>query len=241
MIKTPSWKPKALAYIKAPWALALLLLMASCGGGVPVRLRIDQFSMDLNLDTMLSGLADNLRATGALPQDSTGLPETWPSELPPLKERVPLSTPPAPVDLSSDGNAKNAEAFKTIDKAAGVVRRIEINQLVLLIEDSSLRMGLPALNLQVADKVDADPGDPTQWRTIGILDPTEASFQGENALRFIPSGESFINGQLLDEDKAFGMRLQGDLDIDTDVDKVLPGGQARLRLIIVATFFLDPI
>lgn len=215
--------------------------MSGCGGGVPVTLRVDQFTMRLDLNDMVETLAQNLRTSGVLPESSGGLPELWPDNLPPIQLRLPLLTPPVPVDLTPDPGSENAAQYDKINKAADRIRRIEFNRLVVRVDETSLTVALPQLALQIADKADAKAEDRLAWRTIGTLASTAPGFVGDNELSFVPSGESFINNQLADEEKEFAMRIRGALDINTGENPKLPSGIAALRMIIVATFFVEPL
>ncbi|TET53421.1 MAG: hypothetical protein E3J64_03570 [Anaerolineales bacterium] len=221
--------------------LLMSLLLSSCdSGGVPIRLRIDEFTMDLDVDEMLAGALDKFKDMGLLNANTRYLPELWPESLPSVQYRVLLAAPPIPVDLTPDPDSEEAEKYKDISKAEGVVTRIELNRLVLRIESSSITVALPEMRLQVADDKDAEPEDRLAWRTIGWIPGAEPGSVGDMEFEFLPGGESYLNSQLRDEDKEFSIRVLSKLEIDTDENPRLPAGKALVRLIVVATFFIDP-
>lgn len=220
--------------------LAALLLSACDSGGVPIRLRIDEFTIDLELDQMVQHSLEEFKALGLFPRQTQYLPEVWPDSLPAVQYRMQLTAPPIPVDLTPDPGSEEEEKYKDISAAAGAVKRIELNRLVVRIEASSINVALPGMSLQVADDKDADPDDRLAWRTIGTVPGAEPGFVGDLEFEFLTGGESFLNSQLADEDKEFAVRIKSALDVDTDQNPRLPAGRAQVRLIVVATFFIDP-
>lgn len=216
-------------------------LMSACdSGGVPIRLRIDEFTLDLELDEMVQDSLQEFKALGLFPPETQYLPEIWPASLPAVQYRMGLSAPPIPVDLTPEPGSDDEDKYKDIAAAAGVVKRIELNRLVVRIEASSINVALPEMRLQVADDKDADPEDRLAWHTIGTIPGAEPGIVGDIEFQFLPGGESFLNSQLGDEEKEFAVRLKSNLEVDTDQNPRLPAGRARIRLIVVATFFIDP-
>lgn len=226
-------------------ALGLLVILAtwlsSCGGGIPVRIHIDEFTMEVSLDELAAGAFAELQGAGLIPQETQALPVLWPDNLPDIHYRTLLKTPPVPVDLTPDPESEDAEKYAQINEAQKAIKRIELNRLILRVEKSTLSVGLPELRLQLADTADADPDDRLAWRTIGILPKTEPGFVGDNEFEFIPSGESYLNAQLADDEKEFAMRVVGNVEVDTEANPRLPAGKAAIRLIVVATFFVEPV
>jgi len=223
--------------LAAAWAACLA--PACDSGGVPVRMRLDEFTLDLDVDELMAEAQTELSSLGVFPP-GTSLPELWPESLPAIQYRLVLAAPPTPVDLSPEEGSEDYEKYKDIGQAAGVVKRIELNRLVVRIEASNLTVALPELVLQVADSKDADPSDRLAWRTVGSLPGAPAGFVGDLEFTFIPSGESYLRAQLADEAKEFAARVVGRIDIDTAQNPRLPAGRAVIRLIAVATFFIDP-
>ena len=221
-------------------SLATLLLSSCDSGGVPIRLRIDEFTMNLDVDEMVGGALEKFKGMGFLSADAEYLPELWPESLPSVQYRVMLASPPIPVDLTPEEDSEETGKYDDISKAEGVITRIELNRLLLRIESSDITVPLPETRLQVADDKDADPEDRLAWRTIGWIPGAEAGFVGDMEFEFIPGGESFLNSQLRDEEKEFSIRVQSKIEVDTDENPRLPGGVAQVRLIVVATFFIDP-
>jgi hypothetical protein len=222
-------------------AVALLYSAASsCGGGIPVRMRVDEFTMEVSLDKVMDDLFAQLQAQGVMPLGSKSLPVLWPDSLPDIQYRAVLGTPPVPVDLTPPADSPDASKYKQINKVKQVIQRIEINRLILRIEQSNLTMALPELTLQVADDKDARPDDRLAWRTIGTLPGADIGYVGDLELTFVPSGESFLNSQLMDDAKEFAIRIASKVDVDTSKNKVMPSGKAAIRLILVATFFVAP-
>lgn len=220
--------------------LFVLLAVMGCAGGVPVRLRIDEFTMEFSADEVLGTAFAELVSTGLLPPETAALPELWPASLPRVQYATVFSSPPVPVDLTPEPGTPEFKKYEQINKAAGAVNRIELNRLVLRVEQSSLSVGLPELRLQVADSPDTDPLERRAWRTIAVAEATEPGFVGDREFEFVPSGETYLNAQLSDEARDFAMRIQGKLELDTDENPRLPSGAAKIRLIVVATFFVAP-
>ena len=222
--------------------------LEACGGGVPVRLRIDEFTMEVELDEAVDKAYGQFLAQGFLGEQTNGIPEIWPDNLPDIRYRAQLATTPVPVDLTPEASMPEGETppegegkYDKINKVGDAIRRIEINRFILRMEQSTLTLGLPELRLQVADDAQARPDDRLAWRTVGVLPATpEAAFVGDKEFEFLPGGESFLNAQLGDELKEFAMRIVGKIDIDTAVNDRRPSGKAVARLIIVATFFVKP-
>ena len=224
--------------------LLSVLGLPACGGGVPVEIRIDEFTFDLSLDSLLGDLGTQLAGTGMLPAGGT-LPEIWPNEahgnlLPDIKYTLPLRTDPMAINLNPAPDSPDYDKYKKINEAGKVVNRIEINRLVLRIEQSDLTVAIPELKLQMADDVAANPDDREAWYTLGKLPSADPKFVGDLEFDWMPGGESFFGFQLGDEQKAFAVRASSNITIDTAVNPVLPRGQAKLRLILVATFFVEP-
>lgn len=242
--------------------LALLVLAASqtaCGGGIPVRLRIDEFTMELALDDLVDQALADFKGQGLFPAETEALPELWPQSLPDIKYRALLAAPPVPVDLTPEDTGGGGsgggggvgggdgtdglidpEKYEMINKAEAAINRIELNRLILRIEQSTLSIALPELRFQVADEPDADPNDRLAWETIGRMPTAEPGFIGDIEFTFDPGGETYLNNQLMDEKKEFAMRVRGTLELDTEQNPRLPSGAAAIRLILVATFFVDP-
>lgn len=210
------------------------LQLVGCGGGVPIKIRIDEFSMDLELDDALTRMEEELAAQGILP---FGLPAVWPDSLPDIQYDLVLATDPVAAELTKEGEGADPDKYEDIEK---VIRRIEINRFVLRVEQSNLTLPLPKLALQVADEPDADPNNRRAWFTVGYLPGAPSRFVGDMEFEWVPGGESFLNSQLAEEEKAFAIRTIGTLPIDTELEPVLPRGAAKMRLIVVATFFVEP-
>ncbi len=213
--------------------------LTACGGGVPVEVRIDEYTFALGVDDALASLSDSLAQTGLFPQGGA-LPEIWPDALPDITYDLSLKTAPMSVDLTPPADAENADKYAKINKASEVVSRIEINDLVLRVEQSSLTLPIPELTLQVADAPDANPDDRRAWFTIGKIPGAEPGFVGDLAFEWVPGGETFFNTQLSDDLKEFAVRGVGNISFDTAQNPNLPRGIAKLRLIVVATFFVEP-
>ncbi|MEZ4269990.1 MAG: hypothetical protein R3C68_00660 [Myxococcota bacterium] len=219
----------------------LASVMGACDAGIPVRIRIDQFTLDVSLDELVDNAQGELVAQGILPAQSPGFPELWPDNLPAVKFSTTLTTPVVPVDMSPEEGDDNFDDFEDINKLEKVIKRIEINRFILRVEKSSLTVALPELALQIADDVDASTDDRLAWRTIGILPGGGKPGTLEDIeFEFLPGGESILNAQMGDDAKEFAMRLKGNFEVDTAANPRRPGGEAAIRLIAVATFFLDP-
>jgi len=210
-------------------------------GGIPVELRIDEFTMDLSVDDLVDDALAEFKALGVIPPETQYLPEFWPESLPAVKHQIVLTSPAEVVDLTPDPGSADADKYSDISKAEGVIARIDLNRLVVRIEASSLTMDLPELRLQLADQKDADPDDRLAWRTIGSIPGAGPGFVGDLEFAFVPGGESFLRSQMSDDLKEFAIRVRSKIEFDTDQNPRLPAGLAKVRLIVVATFFVDPI
>jgi hypothetical protein len=260
---------KKLAY------LPLLCLTTACGAGVPIQLRLDEFVIDLTLDDAIDGVSTQL-----LPPGSPGLPEVWPDGFPDVCYDALIATDPedgGQIDLTPDPaeDPEQAELFQPIND--GLISRIEIDRLVVRVETNTLNVGLPPIEVQAADQIDAQTEDRRAWRTVGTVGGTELSptcaqrnggaagapavEPGEVAdleFEWARGGESFLNAQLADERclenqmidggvadplkcKEMALRVRTRLSLDTADQKQKPRGDVSLRLILVATFFVDPV
>ncbi len=144
------------------------------------------------------------------------------------------------VEYSGCKVGEQAQAFDAINRASEAIRRIELNKLVLRLESNTMTVALPTLEFQIADSKDANAADRQAWRTIGYMEGVEPGFVGDNEFVFLPGGESFLNTQLREREKEFSIRVRGKMPIDTAIDANLPRGSARARLVVVATFYVEP-
>ncbi len=231
-----SWKVRGVILI------ALTFLLEACGGGIPVRLRVDQFAVDVDLGEAIDNVESSLLAQGILPEGSRGIPAIWPVDLPRVQYDVDLTSPPVPVDLTPEPGGDNEDAYRAINQAGQIVNRLEINRLVLRLERSDVSIPVPELQVQVADTLDADPNDRLAWFTIGRIEggDDDGGQVKDLEFQFIEGGESYLNGQMGDEAREFSLRVRGKASIDTDQLNEIPRGLLRVRFITEATFFIDP-
>ena len=61
----------------------------------------------------------------------------------------------------------------------------------------------------------------------------------DHTFQFVKGGETYLNTQLADDLKEFSIRIRGKLKVNTEEFQGLPRGKAVVRLIAVATFYLD--
>lgn len=243
-----------------------------CGAGVPVELVLDEISFELSIDDAVDELSEQLRGSGLLPPGTQALPERWPAELPDACFEMVLATDPddgGRLDLTPDPaeDPEAAEDFGPIND--GLVERIELNRMVLRVEENTLNLALPPIEIQVADAKDADARDRRQWRTVGRVGEPGQATCGTSAAPAPPisfgagevkdlelvyerGGESFLNNQLADEGcvadgsseaagcKELSIRARSRLAFDTVRQPDRPRGIAKIRVILVATFFLNP-
>lgn len=221
-------------------AVLLPLVVAACGGGVPLEVRIDEFTFELGLDQTLAVLAAELAAVGLLPAAGPGLPELWPDALPDIEHDLPMTTDPVAVDLTPDPSAPDHDKYQQINDRSQIVRRIEINELVLRIDASTLSIPIPDMAVQLADAQDANPDDRQAWFTIGRMPGAPAGFVGDLPFTWERGGETYFDTQLQDDVKEFAMRGTSSVHVKTADEPRLPHGKALLRLIVVATFFVEP-
>ena len=248
--------------------LAALLFLGStaCGAGVPIQLKLDEFVIDLSIDNAVDAVSTQL-----LPPGSPGLPEVWPDGFPDICYDALIATDPGDggrVDLTPDPNEdpEQAELFAPIND--GLVSRIEIDRLIVRVETNTLNVDLPPIEVQAADDIDANPADRRAWRTLGAvggagLSPNCAQMEdGAQPIIAVPAGEvadlefdwarggeSYLDAQLADENcegdplscKQLALRARTRLSLDTAQQRQKPRGRVSLRLILVATFFVDPV
>ncbi|MEE2960224.1 MAG: hypothetical protein VYA34_05720 [Myxococcota bacterium] len=220
-----------------------LFSLNGCGGGIPVQVRTDQMTVPFNLDFAREAAGDLLKSHGILAEKSE-MPTQWSENLPNIEILRAVSSPPVGfsftelLDQTVGGNEKSVEM---ITDATNIIRRVELNSLKLRIDENSLTMALPPIKLQLADKKDAKSYDKEVWRTIGYIEKVEAGKVGDKEFTFIEGGETFFTAQLMDETKEFSIRLSSELDLTLDPgDRTpLPAGGVAIRLLAVATFYID--
>lgn len=218
----------------------LLTLGVGCGGGVPISVRIDEAAIEIDLDATMGELEQQLQAQGVL-FPGVGIPEVWPDSLPDLQYSTVLGAPPVKLDLTPDDpNSKEAKKYKDVNKYSSAIRRIEVNRLIMRYEVNTTTLDFPSFEIRVADRADADPEDRFAWYTVGTVPEVEAGFVGDVEFEWRPGGESFFNAQFEDDDKELALRALGNLHYDTDASPNRPHGKAKIRLIAVVTFFIEP-
>ena len=219
--------------------LLAALHLPGCGVGIPIQLRIDEFYIDVNVEDWVTLAEKNLISTGFLSTEALGIPEKWPTSLPNVQYDLNVVSPPIPVDLTPD-DPSDAAKYDDINEAQKVVNRLEIDDLIIRIERSNLSIDLPVLEVQVADKLDAHPNDRRSWVTVGVLNGLKAGEVGDMRFQYIKGGETYLNDQFMDDEREFALRIKGKLKWDTTSDPNRPHGEARIRLIALATFYVAP-
>jgi hypothetical protein len=216
---------------------ACLVSQLACGVGVPLKLRIDEFTTSLDVDQTTAQLEASLRTQGLLPTGSIALPELWPSSMPAIRYEVSLLSAPQAINLTpSDPNQQ--KKYAQVMQYAHAINRIEINHVVLRVESNSLNVDLPSLKLEGAADMNASPFDRKAWQTLGVLPAGKAAQTADLPLEFIPGGETFLDDALSSDTKRFAIRTDGLLTFDTSVNPHRPRGKASLRVILEATFFV---
>jgi len=207
---------------------------AACGAGIPITVRIDQFTTSFSVDDFIDDAEAELLTQGVLPAGTTGIPEIWPEILPDVKYQSLYTTAPIEINL-------NEERYDDINRAEAAIKRIEINRFIVRMESSTLSISLPQLSIQAADDRNADPDDRQAWRPIGTIPATPTQgFVGDQDFVFSPGGEVFLFDQFMDDEKELALRVQGLLEIDTAINPLRPSGEASVRVITELTFFVDP-
>ena len=240
---------------KGLMGLAILGLfpLSGCGGGIPIQVRTDQMTLPFNLDFAREAAGDLFRSQGILAEKST-MPIQWSLNLPKVSIPLMVSSPPIGfsfTELLDQTVSGNEESVKKITDALSIIRRVELNSLILRVDENTLTIPLPKIYLQIADKKDAKGYDKEAWRTIGYidevgagnpLDETVAPAKPEDLkFQFEEGGETFLTAQLMDETKEFSVRLRSELDLSLDPDErtPLPAGGVVVRVLAVATFYID--
>lgn len=231
-------KSKMKHTISALVGSVLALGCLSCGGGLPIQVKIDDFTMEIDLETIGGTATEALQSTGVLAATSTSVPELWPDSLPDISYYMDLTTSPVPVDLTPPPEEGNS-TYDAINTASSVISRIDLNRLTLRVEQNNINVPLPYLELQIAPDLDSNPYDRKAWHTIGFIDASEAGAVQDHTFQFVKGGETYLNSQLADDFKEFSIRIRGKLAVNTSEFQGLPRGKAVVRLIAVATFYVD--
>ncbi|HET6346956.1 MAG TPA: hypothetical protein VFH51_18620 [Myxococcota bacterium] len=211
--------------------------LAACGAGVPLRLRVDEFTTAIDLDKTTAELEATLQGQGLLPAGSAGLPEIWPDSMPAIRYTVSLQSPPQVINLTPDDPAQKKK-YAQVMQYAQAINRIEVNRVALRVEANSLNVDLPALRLEGASDMDASPYDRKAWQTVGNIPSGAAREAADLPMTFVPGGATFLDSALSSAAKRFALRTNGALVFDTDVNPQKPHGKATLRVIMEATFFV---
>jgi len=224
--------------------LSIMILIipniVGCGGGVPIEMTIDEYTIDLDIDEISQNLYQELMKAGAFKSTNKTVPELWPDSLEPLKMKARFVSDAISVDLTPEEGSEDADKYKAINEVGDAIKRIEFNKVIVRVESSTLNVPLSDIQLQMADDNNASNEDRLAWWTIGTLPDLEKGFIGDLEMTFLISGESFMTHQLSDETKEFAIRITGALQVDTEQERKRPLGLAVLRLITVATFFVAP-
>ena len=220
--------------------LALLVgLISACGTGVPIQVRIDDFTTTLDLAKTTAFLEATLKAQGVLAPESAGLPELWPASLRNIEQTVDLSSSPQAINLNPN-DPNQAKKYAQLKQYTAALQRIEINKLILRFEDNTANIDIPSLQLQAAAGLTANADDNKAWLTIGTVPGSTARVVSDQEFTFEPGGESFLDAQLSSELKQFSVRTRGALTFKTKDTPQRPTGHVTVRLILIATFFVSP-
>lgn len=197
-----------------------LLFAAGCGAGVPVPIELDDLAVDVSLDDAVTELERELMLPG-------GIPDRWPDNAPDVCVDQLITTTGEQiirVDLTPDPAVDPAGAEQFAPLNDGVVDRMEIDRIALRIEENTLNVPLPALELQAADALEAD--DRAAWWSLGALggtvtatgcpfDPGKQAVLAQPAenkevvFEFVRGGESFLLQQLTDPECAANQKAAG--------------------------------
>ena len=250
-------------------ALALVLL-TGCGAGVPVQLVVDEFTIDLSLDDALDNVSTQLLPPDS-PGLPERWPDEFPdicwdallTTNPDTGGRVDLTPDP-------DEDPQLAEAFGPVNDGLvdrieidRLVVRVETNTLnvplpVVEVQAADAidaspddRRAWRTVGAVGGDTLALPCSDPNRGDTGVVVPPGRLA-----DLEFVwaRGGESYLNTQLADEKclegdevkseldcKEFSLRARTRLALDTAQFPDRPRGQATLRLILVATFFVKPL
>lgn len=247
------------------------LILCSCGAGVPVQLVLDEFAIDLDLDGALETVAPQLLPPDSpgLPERwPEEFPDVcWDALVttdPDMGGRIDL-TP------SADEDPEAAEKFAPVNDGLvdrieidRLVVRVERNTLNVPLPVIQVQAA-DALDASGDDRrawrtIGAVGGVDLPPPCAGRSDGSEGTEAGEvvapgelKDLEFVwaRGGESYLNAQLADETcledagpdrcKEMSLRARTRLAFDTAQNPSRPRGQVRLRLILVATFFVTPL
>ncbi|MEO1483330.1 MAG: hypothetical protein AAFU77_14580 [Myxococcota bacterium] len=222
------------------WLIVLGLLLSGCGAGVPVTIRVDEFTFDFDLEDVADLLEDELASSGVLPAGLDQLPEIWPASLPPIDYSTTFATPPLAVDLNPEPDDPDFEKYEELNRYADAIRRVEVNDIVIRSDENAAPIDFPALTIQLAASPDSEESDRRAWFTVGSTEAGPAGFVGDSPFAFERGGESFFNRQLSDAERDFGLRAVGDIRYNTEENPARPRGRIALRFIFEVTFFIEP-
>ena len=212
----------------------------SCdSGGLPVKLVIDEYTMDINVDNIMSSALIDMQNRGLVSQNTAALPILWPESLPAINYSKDFVTAPAQFDLTPEEGSEEAEKYGAIGTATKLVKRIDIDRMVIRFDVNNLTWDSPQLLVQVADDKNANEEDRLAWRTIGIIPSKPAGWIGDMDFEFVPGGERYLKTQLMENEKEFAIRIRSALNLKLEPGRKLPAGKLKIRLIIAGTFFVD--
>ncbi len=222
-------------------AIALVLCMASaaCSGGAPIRYEVkDLEPITFSIDSIKDEISSALRAQG-FPVDTSGIPESWPAELPPIDLQYRYDSEVIPIDLTPDDTAH--DPYSEINRQyAHLIERIELNQVTVLIESNTSNIALPAVRLRIAGRLDAQAAAPGIWQTMAVLPSIAAGQTGEIHLQFQPGGESALSAAMATEKREAALELRSDITYSSKTHPAIPRGAIKLRVIPTLTFFVNP-
>ncbi|MEM6532214.1 MAG: hypothetical protein AAF654_06300 [Myxococcota bacterium] len=224
----------------AGFIACVAVVFTGCGAGVPITVRVDEFTFDFDLDEVADLLGDELTGSGALPIGLDELPEIWPASLPTIDYRTTFATSPLVLDLNPEPDDPDFQKYEDINRYSDAIRRVEVNELVVRCDENDAPIEFPALTIQLAADPAASEDDRRAWFTIGSTEGEATGFVGDISFNFDRGGESFLNGQLTDSNRDFALRAVGDVRYNTDLDPRRPRGRIALRLLLEVTFFIEP-
>ena len=232
---------KKSSYLSIICSAALCAVSAlSCdSGGLPVKLVIDEYTMDINVDNIMASALVDMQNRGLISPNTAVFPILWPESLPAVNFLKDFVTEPAQFDLTPEEGSPEAEKYGDIGTATKMVKRIDIDRMVIRFDVNSLTWDSPELLIQVAGDKNASAEDRLAWRTIGIVPAKPAGWVGDMDFEFVPGGERYLKTQLMENEKEFAVRIRSALNLKLAPGNKLPAGKLKIRLIIAGTFFVD--
>lgn len=244
-----------------------MVLLAGCGGGVPITVIIDDGVLNLSLESKIAEIEQEIHDSDFPGADTFQVGSTWPRELPSVCIELAFQSDPdrdgGRIDLSPDPK-EHPERAKQLEKLSdGTVTRLDILDIILRVETNELGAPFPPLEIIAASSIKTKIEDREDWiraAFIGGLEPAGCDAEnppppilgigetGDIPVQLGRGAATFLRNELMDpecqekdplECRELSLAVRSRFALHLEPGGPLPIGHVRLRPIIVATFFVD--